>query len=594
MDLVDSDAKSVKGDIAFHYRPSGKSGSLEFVWNSRIGYGKTLYQGANRYSLDGIFIHQHKLEVKNKNFFVRAYYTGEDAGNSYDTRFAGWNINRKWRSDVAWFTDYGKVYAAARLGLLPQAPGHHFTEPEAHAMARDFADNSPVGTDGQPKTPRFSPGSAKFKTALAEVRNDPDFKTGAKFIDHTSLKHVEANYNFRDVLDFAEIQVGGSMRRYSLHSEGTIFTDYEGLAPIAIDEAGAYVQVAKKLLDSRLKLATSLRYDKQKKFDGNFSPRLSAVYSAGENKEHNFRVSYQTGFRNPTTQTLYIGLNLGPITLVGGAEDNWDRYRETVQATNPGTGTHFDAEITGRDAYTNAYTLNSFMKFATTHNPADLKVAKVKKMKPEQIQTIELGYRGAVKKLGVDFSVYYNQYKDFGSSTRVMALSGAVGSVYDATAMNAIGTGSYKPFQLYLNADQDVKSYGLDVGLNYKFNDFVVGFIYDYAKMDFDKTKDPDFRSGFNTPEHRVKVSLGNDKLIGSLGFKVDYKYQTEFLWQASFGDGMVPARSVLDAQVNYNFSKYKTKIKIGGTNLLGTEYMPAPGTGLIGSMYYVSLTYGN
>ena len=589
-DLTDYEARSMKADMAFHYRPSGQPGKLEFIWNSRFGTGKTLYQGTNRYVLDGIFIHQHKLEVKNKNWFVRAYYTGEDAGNSYDTKFAAWNINRKWRSDYDWFTDYGMAYANARLnGGADDAT--------AHQIARDFADNSPFDASGNPKTPRFEPGSDEYNQAFNEVISDPDFKTGGKFIDNTNLKHFEGNYNFKDLVDFAEIQVGGSLRRFSLHSEGTIFTDYKDLDPINIDESAAYVQVSKKLMDNKLKLATSLRYDKQRNFDGNFSPRFSAVYSAGENKQHNFRMSVQTGFRNPTTQDLYIGLNVGPITLVGGAPDNWDRYEEEIQAYDQVNNVYFPVTITGRDAYTNSYTLTSFMKFAQTGNPADLEVAKVGKIKPEQVSTIEFGYRGSlVKNLSLDMAVYYNSYKDFGAGTRVMALSSQVGTVDNiANALPAIGTSAFKPFQLYTNAKSTVTSYGADFGFNYKAGDYMIGLIYDYAKFDYTPAEgEDDFRAGFNTPEHRIKFSLGNDNLYKGVGFKVDYKYQTEYMWEATFADGLVPARSILDAQVNYNLIKYKTKIKLGGSNILGAEYLPAPGTGKVGSIFYVGLTYGN
>jgi hypothetical protein len=37
-----------------------------------------------------------------------------------------------------------------------------------------------------------------------------------------------------------------------------------------------------------------------------------------------------------------------------------------------------------------------------------------------------------------------------------------------------------------------------------------------------------------------------------------------------------------------------KSRIKIGGTNLSGKEYTVAPGSGLIGSLYYVSWTINN
>ncbi len=583
-DLTGYEAKSLKADAAFHYRPSGQPGKLEFIWNSRFGTGTTLYQGANRYVLDGILIHQHKLEIKNKNWFIRAYYTGEDAGNSYDTKFTAWNINRKWRSDKDWFTDYARIYVNARSNGADEAT--------AHQVARDFADNSPVDSFGNPKTPRFQPGTEEFNQAFNEVINDPDFKTGGKFIDNTSLQHIEGNYNFKDLVDFAEIQVGGSLRRYSLHSEGTIFTDYPDLSPINIDESAAYVQVSKKLMNNRLKLATSLRYDKQKNFDGNFSPRFSAVYSAGENKEHNFRLSFQTGFRNPSTQDLYIGLNLGPITLLGAAPDNMGRYSETI--TN---NTNTDVTITGEDAYNNSYTLSSVYKFKETGNPGDLVVADVSRIKPEQVTTIEFGYRGSLmKNLSIDFATYYNKYNDFGAGIRVLALSSEVGTVDNITnAFPALATESYKAFQLYTNAKSTITSYGVDLGLNYKAGNYLIGLVYDYAKFDFTPAEgEEDFRPGFNTPEHRIKASLANDNLYKGFGFKVDYKYQTEFEWQSSFADGLVPSRSILDAQINYNIKKYKTKIKLGGSNILGTEYLPAPGTGKVGSIFYIGLIYGN
>jgi outer membrane receptor protein involved in Fe transport len=236
--------------------------------------------------------------------------------------------------------------------------------------------------------------------------------------------------------------------------------------------------------------------------------------------------------------------------------------------------------------------LSSFLAFAQSHNPADLVIADNGVVKPEKVQTIEVGYRGMVtKKFGVDFSVYYNAYNDFQMAKRVIALASEVGNVNDATAMNAIGTGAFKPFYLYSNSEKQVHSYGLDVGFNYKFKNFKFGLIYDYAKLDFDEA---DSHAGFNTPEHRVKFSVGNDKVIKNLGFNVNFKYQTEFLYEASFTKfAMIPARALLDAQINYNVKKYNTRIKIGGTNLLGKEYLPAPGTGMIGTIYYVGLTYG-
>ena len=41
---------------------------------------------------------QHKIEVRNDNFFVRGYVVVDDAGDTYDMAFTGVNINRAWKA----------------------------------------------------------------------------------------------------------------------------------------------------------------------------------------------------------------------------------------------------------------------------------------------------------------------------------------------------------------------------------------------------------------------------------------------------------------------------------------------------------------
>ncbi|WP_392345555.1 hypothetical protein [uncultured Polaribacter sp.] len=105
---------------------------------------------------------------------------------------------------------------------------------QAHAVARQTAE-----------TGRFEPGSAEFNAAFDKITSDPDLITGAKFRDQTKLYHGDANYNFQDLINFAEIQVGGSYRRYSLNSFGNIFTDSDG--PIDYDEYRVFTHKYKKV-----------------------------------------------------------------------------------------------------------------------------------------------------------------------------------------------------------------------------------------------------------------------------------------------------------------------------------------------------------
>lgn len=598
-DLTDNKVKSMKADFSAHIKPFADD--TEIILQYKIGTGSTIYQGANRYALKDFLMQQGKFEIKGKNFFGRVYFTSEDAGNSYDMRFAGWNVNRLAKSDKNWFTDYGTAFqlSSAVLGLNAN---------DAANYARNFADynvspnlgltpNIDPLNPGAPRSPRFEPGSAQFTNALNTVTANPDLTQGAKFIDHSKLYHSDINYNFRDLIKFAEIQVGGSWRKYIMDSEGTIFTDYDG--PIDYKEYGAYAQLQKKWMDDRLKFTGSVRYDKSQNFDGNISPRISFVYSAGESKRHNFRVSYQTGFRNPTTQDQYIGLDLGPFALIGSAADNLDRFQETQPVSLAGQGLPNVGEtvnLSGRSAYENSYTLASVQAFAASGKSEDLKVANPSLVKPEEVQAFEAGYRTVVQNdLSIDINGYYNIYNDFMNTSRVITpyygTAGTDGTNEEVQlGYKALAFGDRRVYQIYTNTTAKITSLGFGVGLSKKvYKDFEVGVNYNYAQFDFDQSEDPSFIAGFNTPKHRIKGSFGNAKVTKNLGFNVNVRWNTEYLWQSSFGDGMIPENTVLDAQVNYGIPKLKSVIKVGATNLFGKDYLQVVGAGMIGQMWFAS-----
>ncbi len=575
-DMSDNKIKNVKADFSLHFKPWAND--FEIILQSKIGTGNTIYQGANRYYLKNFYMNQNKLEVKNDRFFVRLYMTDEDAGDSYDMRFAALAVNNKWKKNENWFGEYAGAYIQASLnGLTPAA---------AHAAARAAAD-----------TGRYLPGSPEFKQALAVVMDDPNLQTGAKFIDHSRLYHSDANYNFKNEIKFAEIQVGASWRQYEMNSEGTIFTDFDG--PIRYNEYGTYAQLVKKFLaDERLKLTASVRYDKSQNFDGFFSPRIALVYSAGANKVHNFRVSYQTGFRNPTTQDQYIGLDLGPYALIGSAPDNLSRYTETREVSQAGqdnNGQPGQITLDGNMAYNNSYTVESVQQFRATGNAALLQKANINLVEPERVQAFEVGYRSVIQNdLSIDINGYYNIYNDFLNQSRV--LTPFYGTVGTQTAVDAIVNGDLRTFQVYSNSKTQVTSVGFGIGLAKKvYRNFELGVNYNHAQFEYDEEKDPEFIPGFNTPKHRVKAMLGNDSVVktGSfqLGFNTNVRWSDEYLWQSSFADGIVPENTVIDAQLTFGLPKIKSLIKVGANNLFGDDYLQVVGAGKIGQQWYASLT---
>ncbi|WP_299525068.1 TonB-dependent receptor [Winogradskyella sp.] len=596
-DLTDYDAESVKADWGLYFRPWADDFEIQYV--GKVGTGSTIYQGAQRYRIDGFSLQQHKIEVRNDNFFVRGYITSDKAGDTYVMDVLGPNLLNAWKTHEQWYGEYIQTYAGALLNGVPDA--------QAHAAARAVAEQ------GRPEI-----GSEQHNQLLEQVTSDTNFLTGAGFRDNSKIYHGDANYNFGETFNFAEVQVGGSYRTYRLNSFGTIYADANG--PITYSELGIYTQLQRSLEINEsleLKLTGSIRYDKSELFDGFFSPRISAGLTVNEN--HNFRASFQTGFRNPDTQALYIGLQTNAGTLIGGATDIGDRYQrdiEVSQFAQDNLGQPAFITQRGDIAYTNSL-FSSIGNDLENHNAANDGrefVANSNFVEPEQVSSFEVGYRGKIDDFIIDASAYYSIYNDFLANENVIApLYGNV-SNFDLTGYDPNNPGSiaglnsdtqqilaalqnddFVGYQTYTNTEETVNSYGAAVAVSTKvFDGFDLSANYTWARLDFDVAGNPDFQTNFNTPEHKVKIGFGKTELFKNFGFNMAWRWSDNYFWEASFGSGEIPAFNVLDAQINLRIPSLKSTIKAGATNLLADEYFTAFGTGFIGSQYYVSLTINN
>ncbi|MEE2919953.1 MAG: carboxypeptidase-like regulatory domain-containing protein, partial [Bacteroidota bacterium] len=109
IDLVDYNTENLKASVSAHWRlqPEKKYESPELIYGFNLGRGTTVYQGDNRFSLRDIEFYQHKVELRKKgDWFIRAYRTSEDAGNSYDPYATALRMQDSVRSD----NDYARVY----------------------------------------------------------------------------------------------------------------------------------------------------------------------------------------------------------------------------------------------------------------------------------------------------------------------------------------------------------------------------------------------------------------------------------------------------------------------------------------------------
>ena len=353
-DLVDYNTQNVKLCAAFHYKVKEEN---EIIYSSNFGYGTTVYQGDNRYSLKDIQFYQNRIEYRKKDkFFIRVYETHENAGKSYDAYFTALLIQRAAKKDGDWNKDYLNYYntfiqpkVMAQPGYIPAYQGYgqnYIDSLQAflstitdsltvwHNLNLNYADNYI-----QPGSTNFAafyePGTARFDSVFNSVISKESFSQGgSRFFDKSALYHAHGEYKFE--LSGLEITTGASLRFYRPNSRGTIFSDtsyfrvdslfnsdntFNRVDSVSLrnkitnDEFGIYIGFEKRLFAEKLKLNATARLDKNENFPYLFSPALSAVYSANSN--HVFRASFSSAIRNPTLTDQYLYYQVGRAILIG-------------------------------------------------------------------------------------------------------------------------------------------------------------------------------------------------------------------------------------------------------------------------------------
>ena len=595
-DMISNNAENSKGMFAIHFRPTEKT---EVSLTSLIGRGDSPLQGFGRYSMRNIQIEQHKLQIDSGRLNFRSYYTREQDGDSYQLSAAAALVANSPTSNIAdlsavglgsfsgyqgWFVNYNLTYMgalAAGVGLTPDFPGilgfvQNVVAPHIMTGGTDINQlfSSVGGTGAAHSMARaaanqgmLKPGTAAFDQVFQQAisQNLPVVNGGAGIFDDTKTYNHELNYDLTGLTGGIDLLVGGSIRNTELNSKGTIYSDQDG--PISYSEMGAYAQGVTKIFNDKVNLTGSIRVDKHEFFDANYTPRIAALVNVNENQ--NFRLSYQTGFRNPTNQDQYIGLFAGDVTLLGTSPDNISRYNGLVVLNN---GSPF--QFTGDFVFNNSFN-------------EDGTAANLKHVKAEKITSIDVGYRFKKPGLTFDISAYFSDYQDKIGSTDVYVPALIPG----VTTANYRALGQYAIYQADSNSDEELSTYGISAELIKALSKkFTLNVVYDYNKLDFTPTPGSSFEAAFNTPEHNLKAGLlGN---FDKLSFNLSSRYTSEYYYEASFVDGMIDARTVIDAQVSYQIPSLKAILKVGGNNLGGKEYQSVLGGGRIGSIYYTSLSF--
>ena len=577
--LANYGVRSTKVGGALVYRFND---NLELSYQVNYSQSVAQYTGSQRFGINGFAFTQHRLELKSNKFYLRAYSSQEDSKDSYQIRSLGQLINKTWvrdlngnvvapnLADATWFQRYTSAFTGKISGV----------NPNSDVSARGFADQG-----------RILPETSEFESAKQQLIATQGL-SGAGIFSNCGLRHIEGMYDFSSALKAINLQIGGNYRIFYLDTQGTLFDD-KG-KNLTNSEYGFFAQASKSILEDKLKLTLSGRYDKNENFEGRFTPRASLVFTPKEN--HNFRASYQTGFRNPSIGDQYIKLNAGPIIILGGAPVNSVDTKEA-------------------NAYSNSYTIASVSAFggafgkevasgvpfpqAVANNKDKLVKSNVAYIKPEQVQSFEVGYKGLLTdKLLFDINYYRSEYKDFLINTVVMApnsdVLGADGKPNFNAATDILG-GKTQLYQLYTNATDKVSIQGVSMGLSYILpNNYRLNGNTTWSDFNLQEAN-PNNIPAFNTPKWKTNLTLSNAKLTERLGFSVAWHWQSAFDWYGTFTTplpGRINAYSLIDAQVSMKMPSLKTIIKLGASNLTNQYIVQAYGSPAVGGLYYVSLNF--
>lgn len=568
MDVTDYRLNNLRGDVSLHYRFSP---TVELAYTYQGATLDNVYQRTNRFRLDNYRLDQHSLTLTTPSIQIRAYRSRENTGDSYNIRSMAENIDKSFKSDNQWFTDFTNQFNTdTKAGLAVT---------DALRDARSVADR------GRPV-----PGTPTFTDLIAKLRDINNWDIGAALRVQSWMYHVEGQVEPTRVLwqrfrqqTGINIQAGFDFRRYVVFPDGNYFINpTEPGNNLVYGKTGGFVQLSRTFFETKVKVAGSLRLDKNTYFDARLNSRLSVVYSPTD--AHNIHLSYQNGYRFPSLFEGFTNINSGGVKRVGGLPIMSQGIYENVYVLTSINA--FQAAITTDVNTTGLTTAQAIQK-----NKGLLKKSPYTYLQPEQVNGFEVGYKGLLFKsrLYVDADAYYSAYQNFIAQVNA---NRAKGNNADSLAYYFSSSTTQNRYRLWTNSQTKVYNYGISLGLRYSLTqNWSVGGNASFAKLDRADNGDG-LESSFNTPRWITNLTLSTGNLWRGVGFSINYKHQDAFLWQSELATGTVSAINTLDAQASYRVQKLNLLVKVGGTNLTNQPYYTFIGGPAVGGLYYTNLVW--
>ncbi|RIW15131.1 TonB-dependent receptor [Algoriphagus lacus] len=564
-EVADYGLKNLKGDVSVFFRPKKH---LELSYTFRATQQNNIYQRTNRFRFDDYLTQQHAFLVHSPSIQFRTYLTSENTGNSYNIRSMAENIDRSFKTDSQWFSDFSRHYSEAVANGSPVE--------EAMNLSRALSDEGRI----QPETPEMA-------AKIEELRTINNWDVGAALRVKAKLFHTEFQQDLSSWLfptnSDVQVMYGLDYRTYMIIPDGNYFINpVEAGENLRYWKTGGFVQASKTFWEDRLKINTVLRLEKNQYFEPKLNPRLAIVYTS--RTKQSFRFSVQNGYRFPSIFEGFSNINSGGRKRIGGLP---------IMSSGIFENSYTQASISlfQRAVQSDVNTKGLSLDEAISKNETLLKKSDYTYLEPEQVTSLEWGYRAelAKGKLALDADFYVNQYRNLMAQLDANVPKTSNG---DSLGYYFLQNSTQDLYRLWTNSKTVSVNYGGSLGVSYNFfKNFQLGGNFTYAKLSR-QTRGDGLEDGFNTPEWNYNLSLGNPSVYKSLGFQVNFRQQAGFLWESALATGWVEGYSTLDAQLTAGIFKNSGSLKIGATNAFNRYYYSFLGGPAIGGFYYTSVTF--
>ncbi len=569
-EVVDYSLQNIKADAGIYYKLSSAA-TLSYLFH--VAYLNTVYQRANRFRLENYFLQQHGLQYQSKSLQAKIYFNHENTGDSYNLRSMAENIDRSFKTDNAWYSDYTVGFNNAIQS------GTDITT--AHQHARLFANNG-----------RYEPGTSKFRQSLEKLQQVNNWDSGAALKVKASFIQLEAQWNLTESWlvnlkkkTSIEVLTGFDHRTYFVNPDGNYFINPikgKEYSTIRYGKTGGFLSLTKKLMHDKLKLGAILRADRNDYFDVLLNPRFSIVYSPV--LKHNFRAAYQSGYRYPILFEAYSNVNSGGVKRVGGLP---------VMSTGIFENAWLQSSISSfQSAVLKDINTGMTKNAAIEKNKSLLKKNPYTYIQPERVNSFEIGYKGLFAKgrIFAEADLYLSRYRSFIAQANMNVPNTAIA---DSIPYYLYERSKQSPYRMWTNSQTIIDNYGFSIGLTGHLNKgYIARLNTTFTKLRKSKNEDG-LEDGFNTPDWIANASVSNSNIYKNIGASIGLKWQNSYYWQSFLINDNVPDFWTIDMQASYSFQKSNITLKAGGNNLLNHYYYSILGGPQIGGLYYLTFTYG-